>query len=282
MADDAQQKTLPATPRKIRKAREDGQVARSRDLGHLVAIGGAGALIVGFGAPLVRWMQSLMGQSLRFDAAVLAGTETMRDALADAGLLVLGFALPLGAVLWLVAAAAGVLSGGWNFTLKALQPRLDKLDPLQGLKRMVAKDQLVTMAKASLLALVLLAVGASYLGLRAEHFVALLALPPERALDGAGELVVAELPLGVIELAVTDLAVLGLLARLEVGEMRILEPMVESALAAAQRHRHPRGDDGHDDDRDQQLHSYLSGRRLRIQRWMGRQIRDRSRAKRAP
>lgn len=202
MADDAQQKTLPATPRKIRKAREDGQVARSRDLGHLVAIGGAGALIVAFGAPLVRWMQSLMGQSLRFDATVLAHDATMRDALADVGLLVLAFALPLGAVLWLMAAAAGVLGGGWNFTLKALQPRLDKLDPLKGLGRMFAKDQLVTMAKASLLALVLLAIGASYLGLRAEHFAALLALPPERALASAGELIIAGLLLLVLALGV--------------------------------------------------------------------------------
>jgi flagellar biosynthetic protein FlhB len=147
-------------------------------------------------------MQSLMGQSLRFDATVLAHDATMRDALADVGLLVLAFALPLGAVLWLMAAAAGVLGGGWNFTLKALQPRLDKLDPLKGLGRMFAKDQLVTMAKASLLALVLLAIGASYLGLRAEHFAALLALPPERALASAGELIIAGLLLLVLALGV--------------------------------------------------------------------------------
>lgn len=200
MADDSQQKTLPATPRKIRKAREDGQVARSRDLGHLVAIGGAGALILGFGAPLVSWMQSLMGQALRFDAQALADASTMRDALADVGLLVVAFALPLGLVLWLMAAAAGVLSGGWNFTFKALKPKFEKLDPLKGLKRMVSKDQLVTMLKACLLALVLLAVGASYLGLRAEHFAALLALQPERALVGAADLIVAGLLLLVLAL----------------------------------------------------------------------------------
>jgi flagellar biosynthesis protein FlhB len=36
---DSQDKRLPATGRKIGKARQDGQVARSRDLGHLVAFG---------------------------------------------------------------------------------------------------------------------------------------------------------------------------------------------------------------------------------------------------
>jgi hypothetical protein len=40
---DAQDRNLPASEKKIRKARREGQVARSRDLGHL--------LVVGLGAP---------------------------------------------------------------------------------------------------------------------------------------------------------------------------------------------------------------------------------------
>ena len=48
MADTAQDRSLPATQRKIEKARADGQVARSRDLGHFAVLGGGVALLVVF------------------------------------------------------------------------------------------------------------------------------------------------------------------------------------------------------------------------------------------
>jgi len=38
MADNSQDRNLPASHRKLTKAREDGQIAQSRDLGHFVAI----------------------------------------------------------------------------------------------------------------------------------------------------------------------------------------------------------------------------------------------------
>jgi len=43
---DSQDRTQPATPRKLTKAREEGQVARSRDLGHFLAIAAGGAALV--------------------------------------------------------------------------------------------------------------------------------------------------------------------------------------------------------------------------------------------
>ena len=48
----SQDRNLPASQRKLNKAREEGQVARSRDLGHFVAIAVCGALLVTL-APLV-------------------------------------------------------------------------------------------------------------------------------------------------------------------------------------------------------------------------------------
>jgi flagellar biosynthesis protein FlhB len=42
----AQDKNLPASPRKLEKARAEGQVARSRDLGHFAAVAGGGAALV--------------------------------------------------------------------------------------------------------------------------------------------------------------------------------------------------------------------------------------------
>ncbi|HLL13246.1 MAG TPA: EscU/YscU/HrcU family type III secretion system export apparatus switch protein, partial [Rubrivivax sp.] len=70
MADSsAQDRNLPASQRKIEKARDDGQVARSRDLGHFAALT-AGVALLAFLAPEVcAWLGRLLTQSLRFDAA---------------------------------------------------------------------------------------------------------------------------------------------------------------------------------------------------------------------
>ena len=70
----SQEKSLPATERKLQKTREDGQGARSRDLSHLAILGaGAGCLMV-WTPELMEHMQRAMGQQLSFDAATVMAT----------------------------------------------------------------------------------------------------------------------------------------------------------------------------------------------------------------
>jgi flagellar biosynthesis protein FlhB len=66
MADDAQDRRLPASERKIRKARTEGQVARSRDLSHLAALGVGGAIVVALAPRWLGWMRELLAGGLRF------------------------------------------------------------------------------------------------------------------------------------------------------------------------------------------------------------------------
>ena len=51
-----QDKNLPASARKLQKAREDGQIARSRDFGHLAAIAAGGGVIVAAAALAAGWI----------------------------------------------------------------------------------------------------------------------------------------------------------------------------------------------------------------------------------
>jgi flagellar biosynthetic protein FlhB len=205
MADSAQDKRLPATGRKIGKARKEGQVARSRDLGHFVAFAAGGALIVGLARPLTDWLVALLGQGLRFDHAVATDPAAMTQLLSDLGLQMLLFVVPLGAVLAAVAVAAGALSGGWNFTLKPLQPKFEKLDPVKGLGRLFSKQQLVPTLKACGLALLLFTIAGGYLTSHREDFVNLLARPLPAALAGAGEILLDGLLLTVGVLALFSL-----------------------------------------------------------------------------
>jgi hypothetical protein len=54
----AQDKNLPASPRKLEKARAEGQVARSRDLGHFAAVAGGGAALVAAAPRVSDWLRS--------------------------------------------------------------------------------------------------------------------------------------------------------------------------------------------------------------------------------
>ena len=195
MADSAQDRTLPATPRKIEKSRADGQVARSRDLGHLGALGAGVALLAFYGREVTDATGRLLQNGLRFDAATLNDPGAMVQRLGELGQQMLLLLAPLFAVVLLAAVASGVLAGGWNFTFKALEPKFDKLNPLSGLGRVFSVDQLTDTLKGCLLAVLMGALGAAYLGQRWMRHVELLSMPLPAALAAAGELVLGGLML---------------------------------------------------------------------------------------
>ena len=182
----AQDRQLPATQRKIENARSEGQVARSRDLGHLAVLGGGMAVLAALAPQAVAWTQGLLSQGLRFDAARIARPDVMTEHLAGLTVLMLTALLPGGALVMLVTVASGVLCGGWNFTLKPLQPKFEKVNPLAGLKRLVGMQQLGDTLKSCLLAVLLGTVGALFVAAQLPAFMQLLAMPLPAALATGG------------------------------------------------------------------------------------------------
>ena len=151
----SQDKQLPATERKLQKARSDGQAARSRDLSHL-AILGVGALGLLALAPwFVEYLQRALRQQLVFDAATVQATGTMLQRLqtiAGVGVLAsLAFALlTSGAVL-----LAAVGAGGWIYSLKPITPQFNRLNPLSGFANLFSKQQLTNVSKMVLMTTIL-------------------------------------------------------------------------------------------------------------------------------
>jgi flagellar biosynthetic protein FlhB len=192
-ADSSQDKKLPASHRKLQKAREEGQVARSRDLGHFGAIGAGVALVALLAPEATASAGRLLSTGLRFDATLLAHPALMLERLAVLGAQMLLFLLPLFAVMLVVAVASGVLSGGWNFTLQPLTPDFSKINPITGIGRVFSGHQLTETLKACLLALVLATVGAVYLGQRWHQHAELLSMPLPAALVAGGELILSGL-----------------------------------------------------------------------------------------
>ena len=199
---DAQNRHLPASPRRIAKAKTEGQVARSRDLAHLLPLAVGALALMALAGPAMRWATDLLGAGLRFDVRALGGSEPMLQRLGEQGVRLLTVVVPIGVVLMLASVAAAVLAGGWNFTWKALSPKFSKVDPLAGVQRLLSTAHLGDAGKAVLLALVLGGVGTLYLMNRLGSFHDALTMALPVALQHVGETLFAGLALLLGALAV--------------------------------------------------------------------------------
>lgn len=155
----SQDKQLPASARKLEKAREQGQVVRSKDLGHfLVMLAATGVLM--WLTPL--WMdrlEKLLSAGLRFDARTVASPDVMLQRLSDLGMQALFLVVPLGVGVILASAISGVLAGGWLMSFQVISPKFSKLDPISGFANLFSKQHLIDALKACATGLVLGAVG---------------------------------------------------------------------------------------------------------------------------
>lgn len=156
MAEDSDlEKTEPASPRRLEKAREEGQVARSRELGSFLAIV-AGAASLWFGAShIYRTLNSVLRSGLWFDPGITRDTQLMLNMAARSAWQALLLILPVLGVLALVAVFSSVALGGFLLSLKALEPKFERLDVIKGIGRMFAAQTLIelikTLAKAALI-----------------------------------------------------------------------------------------------------------------------------------
>jgi len=162
MADNAD-RNLPASAKKIRKARQEGNVPRSRDLGHFVAMGLAAALLFTAMPSLASYSQRLLADGLTFDHSVIASPQIAGEH--AVGLFTRGFMVVVivGGLFMVAGVVANIAFGGWNLTMKAVAPNFGKLNPIAGFGRLFNFHQLVTVLKASLLAIAVGFAGTMYL-----------------------------------------------------------------------------------------------------------------------
>lgn len=146
----SQDKTEAPTARRIEKAREEGQIARSRELSSFVMlVVGIATLWIGSGW-MSRYLFDVMMKGLQFDHQLLFDIPaSLRHC---AALLVSGVlaVMPVMVALTFTALLAPMLLGGWVFTTKSLAPDITKLNPLSGIKRMFSMHGLSEMIKAVL------------------------------------------------------------------------------------------------------------------------------------
>jgi len=146
MSETEQNKTEEATPHKLKRAREKGQVARGADLGFFASLCGLLAFFAFAGASAFQTLREAMRQML----AGVGGAHEPAFALA-----LWDFSAPAFAQIgWLCAALAGavfvfelVQVRGIVFTTHPLKPDFSRLNPAKGLKRLFSVRMLKETAK---------------------------------------------------------------------------------------------------------------------------------------
>ena len=144
------EKTEEATARKLRNARDDGQVARSVELPAAAVTIGAILVRYFIGSAWMTRVATIFAQGFTFDRKTLDNPEllvtTFASQMGESFLLI----VPILGVTAVLAVLSSGATGGYLFSLKSVMPKFSKLSPLQGFARMFGTKAAVELGKAIL------------------------------------------------------------------------------------------------------------------------------------
>ncbi|QCR35772.1 flagellar biosynthesis protein FlhB [Nissabacter sp. SGAir0207] len=147
------EKTEAPTPHRVDKAREKGQVPRSRELTSILMLAAGVALLWLAGEPMARRLASMVANGMHFDHGVINDDRQMLRRLSSLLEGAFWAMLPIFGGLVLMALAAPLLLGGFLFSTEALKPNFGRLNPVAGLGRLFSSQVGAELLKAILKAL---------------------------------------------------------------------------------------------------------------------------------
>lgn len=160
-------KSDPASPYKLEKARERGSVAKSQDVSFVVLLFGLTCLVFGMGDAIMRDMARVLRAALAQMSHTqldVASVNALMGALVSDVVHVL--APPL-AVVVVLAVAVGVWQVGFTISAEPLKPDFNRINPATGFKRLFSMRSLYDLGRSSLkmlvIALVIVAGGSAVL-----------------------------------------------------------------------------------------------------------------------
>jgi flagellar biosynthetic protein FlhB len=163
MESSSQDRDLPASQQKLDKARKDGQVARSRDLGHLAVLGTGALSLIALGPAMLDKLQLHLSRQLMFNASALVKPESMLVRLQDMVAAGLMGCVVFAVITMAVSTLSTVTTGGWVVSMKPITPDLSRLNPLTGLSQMFNKDKFTEVLKMIFITIALFIVGTFFL-----------------------------------------------------------------------------------------------------------------------
>jgi flagellar biosynthetic protein FlhB len=182
------EKTEQATPKRLEKARKDGDVPRSRELGTVTLLIAAGLGMMMMGEHLNSALKTTLKSGLSFTRTT-AFDQTylitnMSESVYD---LLIAFA-PFAILLVAVAIGSPAFIGGWLFSAKALAPKFSKLNPIKGIAKLVSKNSAVELVKSILKAILVGSVSYIVIANDIDPILGLSAMPVKTSIGEVSDL----------------------------------------------------------------------------------------------
>jgi len=174
---------LAASGKKIHKARMQGNLPRSRDVGHALVLGAGLAAFVALGPGVGEATLEIVRHGLRFGRPEALEPGRMGAWLGGLAGAAMWIVAPAGALFAAAAAAASMIPGGAVLTLEPLTPNFSKLNPANGLGRILSKDSAVDLLRLALIAFALAGIAFWFAAGRLGHFAGLTTTPLPAALQ---------------------------------------------------------------------------------------------------
>ena len=190
------EKTEPATQKKLKEARDEGQVAKSKEIANGLGLLALFLLLkIWVGNISISFLEMFGGVYNRIPemAEMPYGTVPVAniEAVINQSMVsLLVIMIPIFFVGVFVAVASDLAQVKWNPTAKPLEPKLNRLDPISGFKRIFSLNSLVELVKSVAKIGLILYVAWRYMQGKLEILFYLLDMPILSAIQQIGTIVI--------------------------------------------------------------------------------------------
>jgi flagellar biosynthetic protein FlhB len=147
---DGQEKSESPTDKKLSDARKKGQVPRSKELGTLLIMLLSAMWFLWLGPDMINDFVKTTTGGLSFDRDHAFDMKKASDLVFAQLKSALWMVMPFMIAMLMMAVLSNILVGGWLFSTEVMAPKLSKLNPIAGIKRMFSLKALVELLKALL------------------------------------------------------------------------------------------------------------------------------------
>ena len=190
------EKTEPATEKKLREAREDGKVVKSRELTSAfdllvlflilkIFISSVGNGFIG----VYNYVYKLMPDFVRANA-IECSVQEVTSFLQNVYIEMLVIAAPFFAFGVAITLVISIIQVGWKVALKPLKPRGDKFNPINGFKRILSKDSVFELIKSIFKIFIIIYVAYTSVKDEADNIFVLYDIPLNQALALCGDVII--------------------------------------------------------------------------------------------
>lgn len=177
MSEDAQERTEEATPKRKQELKSKGQTVRSKELLTMLNLFGAGFGLIVAGHYMVGKMQFLTTTLYTLEKEAFFDHNMLYQVCEFTMHQLVWMLLPFLFIVFVAILLGPTLLGGWVFSKEQITPKLERLDPIKGIMKILSVKGLVELIKSILKIILVTGFCAILMWLLFDDFMRLAQLP---------------------------------------------------------------------------------------------------------